>query len=86
MVFLQNGRCTCSSPKKTGSLLKQPRQRRRQKTINFMTKQQLFTCIALFSIFPQRPMHDHYTKPPDATFYVGRDLGVERQDILAHCV
>ena len=51
-----------------------------------MTKQQLFTCIALFSIFPQRPMHDHYTKPPDATFYVGRDLGVERQDILAHCV
>ena len=51
----------------------QPRQRRRQKTLNFMSKEQLCTCIALFSTFP----HDHYTKPPDATFYVGRDLGVK---------
>ena len=58
---------------KTRSLLKQPRQRRRQKTINFMSKEQLRTRITLFSIFP----HDDYTKPPDATFYVGRDLGVK---------
>ena len=34
-------------------------------------------CITLFRIFPQRLLHDHYMKPPDATFYVGRDLGVK---------
>ena len=38
-----------------------------------MSKEQLCTCITLFSISP----HDDYTKPPDATFYVGRDLGVK---------
>ena len=38
-----------------------------------MSREQLCTCITLFSIFP----HDDYTKPPDATFYVGRDLGVK---------
>ena len=38
-----------------------------------MSKEQLCTCITLFSIFP----HDDYTKPPDATVYVGRDLGVK---------
>ena len=42
---------------------------------NQWSKQQLCTCITVFSTdtFPWLPLHDYDVKPPDFTFYVGRE-------------
>ena len=42
---------------------------------NQWSKQQLCTCIMVFSTdtFPWLPPHDYDVKPPDFTFYVGRE-------------
>ena len=49
-----------------------PWQRQRRKAIGLWAKQQLCTCITLFSIFLWPPLRDYEVKPPDATFYEGR--------------
>ena len=49
--------------------LKQLRRLRQQQP---QPKQQLFTCITLFSTFLWRPLHDFDVKPPNATLYGGR--------------
>ena len=38
-----------------------------------MGKIMLCTCIMLFSTFLRRPLHDYHAKPPNATFYAGRE-------------
>ena len=45
----------------------------KQKTTSLWAKQQLCTCITLFSKFLWRPLHDYDVKPPNATFYEGRE-------------
>ena len=42
------------------------------KKMGLWAKQQLCTCIKLFSTFVWRPLHEHDMKPLNATFYVGR--------------
>ena len=42
------------------------------KQLVLWAKQQLCTCITLFSTFLWRPLHDYDVKPPKATFYGGR--------------
>ena len=44
----------------------------KKKKMGLWAKQQLCTCIKLFSTFFWRPLHEHDMKPPNATFYVGR--------------
>ena len=43
-----------------------------KKQLVLWAKQQLCTCITLFSTFLWRPLHDYDVKPPNATFYGGR--------------
>ena len=42
-------------------------------SVGFWAKQQLCTCITLFSTFLWRQPHDYDVKPPYATFYGGRE-------------
>ena len=43
-----------------------------KKELVLRAKQQLCTCITLFSTFLWRPLHDYDVKPANATFYGGR--------------
>ena len=44
-----------------------------KKQLVLWAKQLLCTCITLFSTFLWRPLHDYDVKPPNATFYGGRE-------------
>ena len=69
--FAENRRCK-SSPV-TSPLGNDDDNENVKKQLVLWAKQQLYTCIMLFSTFPWRPLHDYGVKPPNATFYGGRE-------------
>ena len=63
----------CKSSRVTSPLSNDDDKENVKKQLVLWAKQQLYTCITLFGTFPWRPLHDYDVKPPNLTFYGGRE-------------